>query len=146
MEDLSSGLGDRCRYHARKVIRSSTVNEEPAKPLAYFTIESPIDDVYDQLFSASDNGGLKFGFSASSIGPSDRVQIESGCDFRDYILEGFVKYRLKLELATFGCVLGVGSFGGNRVDAIIPAIKHYLKASNVDAIQMAMADPPPASL
>ena len=122
------------------------MNEQSAKPLAYFTIESPMDDVFAQLFSVSENGTLDFGYCATSIGQSDRSQIESGCDFRDYILEGFVKYRLKLEHATFGCVLGVGSFGDNRLDAIIPAIKHYLKSAKVDAIQMAMADPPPTSL
>jgi hypothetical protein len=129
------------------IYRSFVVNEPSAQPLAYFTIESPIEDVFSQLFSTSGTDGtLNFGFTASSIGPSDRAQLESGSDFRDYILEGFVKYRLKLAPATFGCVLGVGSFGDNRIDAIIAAIKHYLKSAEIEAIQMAMADPPPTSL
>ena len=122
------------------------MNEATARPLAYFTIESQIDDVFTWLFSSTDDGRLTFGFSATSIDPCDKDQLESGMDFRDYILEGFVKYRLRLETATFGTVLGVAAYGDNRVDAIIPAVKHYLRAAQVDAIEMALADRPPPTL
>ena len=122
------------------------MSNQNAKPLAYFAIESAVDVVFANLFSSTDDGHLTMGFSASSLAPSGRDNIESGVNFRDYILEGGVKYRLNLQQATFGCILGVEVFGENRLEYITPSIKHYLKLADIDAKQIAMQDPPPTSM
>ncbi len=74
------------------------------RPLACFTIECPPAVLFDGLFTSSDDGHLGFGFSATSIAPCIRQALNTGADFRDYILEGFVRYRLQLvetDAATF---------------------------------------------
>ena len=123
-----------------------TMNQQTSRPLGYFLIESPVSEVFAQIFAPQDDGRLRFGFSATSMEACDQEELKSGADFRDYILEGFVRYRLRLEKATLGTMLGVGAYDENRRDAISPAIRHYLRTAQVDAIEMALADPPPSTL
>jgi hypothetical protein len=116
------------------------VNEQTATTFARFVFETSFDDVCARLFEANEDGTMKFGFSAKSIGLCDKSLLESGHDFRDYILEGFVRYNLCLQRATFGCTLSIASYDDNRVDAIVPAVKHYFRASHLDARPLALPD------
>lgn len=78
------------------------MTESAARPLAYITIHLPIGDVTRLLIDKNEDGTLGFGYSATSIGPCDHAQLVFGADFRDYILEGFVKYRLQLKPSGIG--------------------------------------------
>jgi len=100
------------------------MTNQSANPLAYFAIESPLETVFLKLFTESEGGVLNFGFSAGSVEPADLQTVKSGADFRDYILEGFVKYRLKLQPATFGCMLGIGEYGATGSNIL------FLQSSN----------------
>lgn len=122
------------------------MDEAAVRTLVVFTIELQFEDVYRRLFSSTDDGRLAFGFSATSIDPCDKAQLELGTDFRDFILERIVKYRLRLERAKFGTMVGVAAYGDHRVDGIIPAVRNYLRAAQIDAIEMALPDPSQGTL
>lgn len=108
------------------------MKETTAQPFAYCTIELPIDDVIASLFALNGDGTLNCGYSARSIDSCDPTKLESGVDFRDYILEGFVSYRLRLQPEAVGSTICIETYGSNRDYAIIPACKHYLKAAKID--------------
>ena len=117
--------------------------QQQSRPLGYFAIESPRSEAFAQLFEQQDDGLLQFGFAATSTTPCEMADLDIGVDFRDYILEGFVKYRIRLMDATFGSVLAVGVYDENRVDAIIPSIIHFCSARDVTIVEMEMGDTPP---
>ncbi len=117
------------------------MENDTSQPFAYCTIELPIDDVIDSLFASNGDGTLVFGYSARSIESCEPTKLESGVDFRDYILEGFVRYRLRLLPATIGSTICIETFGCNRDYAIIPAFRLYLKAAKIDKYAIAMVDP-----
>ena len=113
------------------------------RPLGYFAIESPRPEAFAQLFECQDDGTLKFAFAAKSTSPCEMANLENGVDFRDYILEGFVQYQIRLMEATFGSVLAIGVYDDNRADAIIPSLKHFCRARDVAIIEMEMGEKPP---
>ena len=105
--------------------------ESTARPLAHITIHEPIDDVVAKLITRNEDGSLSFGYSATSVGECNPEQLGAGADFRDYILEGFVKYRLQMVPVESRSLLTVSGYGSNRDCAVVSAIKHYLHAATL---------------
>ena len=114
--------------------------ESTARPLAQITIHEPLDDVAAKLITCNGDGSLSFGYSASSIGECNLEQLGAGADFRDYILEGFVKYRLQLLPVENRCSLNASGYGSNRDYAIVSAIKQYLRAASVVHYEVAILE------
>jgi len=117
--------------------------QQKSRPLVYFAIEYPRKEAFALLFALQDDGSLQFGFAATSTAPSEMIDLITGVDFRDYLLEGFVKYRIRLMDADFGSVLAVDVYDDNRVDAIVPSIKHFCRARDITIFEMEMGPKPP---
>ena len=116
------------------------MTESALRPLANFTIHLPFGDATRFLVDKNEDGTLGFGYSATSIGPCDHAQLLLGADFRDYILEGFVKYRLQLKQSGSSSVLSVSAYGSKRDHAIVPALKHYLRSAGISDYEIALVD------
>ncbi len=114
--------------------------ESTARPLAYISIHEPIEDVAAKLITCNEDGSLSFGYSASSIGECNPEQLGVGADFKDYILEGFVKYRLQMVPEASRSLLTVSGYGSNRDYAVVSAIKHYLHSAAVVQFDVATLD------
>ncbi|AMV31256.1 hypothetical protein VN12_03995 [Pirellula sp. SH-Sr6A] len=116
------------------------MTESTAQLLAHITIHETIDDVAAKLVACNEDGSLSFGYSATSVGECDPEQLSAGTDFRDYILEGFVKYRLQMVPVENCSLLKVSGYGSNRDYAIVSAIKHYLHAASVVRYDVAILE------
>lgn len=116
--------------------------ESTARLLAQITIHEPIDDVTAKLIAWNEDGSLRFGYSAISVGECNPEQFGDGADFSDYILEGFVKYRLQMVPVENRTLLKVSGYGSNRDYAIVSAIKHYLHAASVVHYDVAVPERP----
>ena len=118
------------------------MTESAARSLAEITIHEPIDVVVAKMVACNEDGSLDFGYSATSIGKCNPEQLCAGADFRDYVLEGFLKYRLKMEPIENRSLLTVSGYGSNRDYAIVSAVKHYLQAARVVHYDVATLERP----
>ncbi len=92
-------------------------------------IKGDFQTIVTKLFDIDENGYIRFGYASQSLQTTEMESFLGGLrvEFRDYIMEGFVNYYLKIERIDLGMLLWVEKKGMNRDKYIISAIKHYLK-------------------
>ena len=73
-----------------------------------FAVAGNPDVVLRKLFRLTGDGHLEFGPAGVSTDPvGDSSALPSGVDFRDYVLEGFVRYHLRAVATSAGLRLEV---------------------------------------
>jgi len=93
-----------------------------------FNFSEDSDTVFATLFRNSENGHLNFGLTGKSIDPTSFSEINSNfINFRDYVMEGFVSYSLRLFDAEHGARLEVKVPESPRAKYVEPTIKQYFK-------------------
>ena len=89
-------------------------------------IGSPREILY-KLFTCNSEGHLEFGWSGRSIGTATTEEIlERPVEFRDYIYEGFVKYKLQAKNVENGIKLVIENGGTSQDQYILSQIKFYI--------------------
>jgi len=91
------------------------------------------DDIVRSLFGTDDNGCLTFGFaSARTLEPASPSDLRSSfLRLRDYVMEGFVFYSLRLHESEHGCTLEVKTDDSLRSVHVASALKQYFKSAGV---------------
>lgn len=96
--------------------------------MTVFHLRGEPEAIVNRLFHA-DEGHLRFGSAGRTTTPASLVQVwGDGVEIRDYIMEGFVKYRIRAEKTTDGVQLEVQKFGTNRDQHVDSSVKHYIRS------------------
>ena len=97
------------------------------KIMLTFSIAGDFDTTADALFGTDEKGHLNFGWTGKSAAPSSIHQLcVTPVEFRDYIMEGSLAYRVLLKRVESGAVLEVTLTGTNRDQYVQPQIRHYI--------------------
>ena len=100
-----------------------------------FVIAGQCQDIVGKLFRSEQDRRLTFGWTAQSISPTNLSDIFSApVRFRDYIMEGFVVYTVKVDDMEPGCRLSVVGEGSNRDWSILPQVRHYILAAKMNLV------------
>ena len=100
-----------------------------------FTLNEDVHTLIGTLVEPDANGHLKFGWSGQSIQPADPNDlIEGRVRFRDYIMEGFLAYGVRVEVLTVGSRLTVDGEGSIRDWSIRHQVRHYIKAAGLTIV------------
>ncbi|MEW8185898.1 MAG: hypothetical protein AB2777_20435 [Candidatus Thiodiazotropha endolucinida] len=92
------------------------------------------------LFSESEEGHLTFGMTARSLESATLSQLETdGITFRDYLMEGFVKFGIQLTYLDSRLQMQIKSFGSNRDEFIVSHIKFYISQAGYVATEASNA-------
>ncbi|MCG7945328.1 MAG: hypothetical protein N0C84_03230 [Candidatus Thiodiazotropha taylori] len=96
--------------------------------------------IIGNLFSLNEEGHIAFGLSARSLEPADITQLESSSvDFRDYLMEGFVKFSIRLSKLNDRLKIEIELFGSNRDEHIVPHVEFYISQAGYQATEVVNA-------
>jgi hypothetical protein len=102
------------------------------RPLTIFHLHGDPDAILSRLFHG-DGDHLQFGFRGRTQTPASLAQVWSdGVAIRDYIMEGFVTYRVRADRAGHGVRLEVQKLGMNRDQYVDACVRHYIQSLGVD--------------
>ncbi len=97
-----------------------------------FTFQSDCSTTLPRLFEAGADGHLRFGGSGISLHPATQADLLAGSvRFRDYLMEGFLTYRVRAESLSSGCLLHVEGEGSNRDRFIGPQVQSFIGAAGL---------------
>jgi uncharacterized FAD-dependent dehydrogenase len=92
-----------------------------------------VDNLIKSLFTTNGEGYLNFGLTGKSTKQSEISDLKNNfVEFRDYIMEGFVKYEIQAKPKEHGLELEVKLLGTNRDEYVMHQVRHYLKLAGVD--------------
>lgn len=90
-------------------------------------IDGKPGDIVADLFSVSEEGHITLGLTATSLEPATLNQLETdGITFRDYLMEGFVKFSIQLTNFDSRLQMQIQLFGSNRDEYIVSHLKFYI--------------------
>lgn len=81
-------------------------------PTLIFNIAGSSDDLLRKLFPEDLRGGVLFGPTAYSA--ATRADLGDWASFRDYLMEGFINYDLRVLSDDSGIVIQIRPSGSNR--------------------------------
>jgi hypothetical protein len=97
-----------------------------------FHVGGEPDALIEVIFPADDHGHLLFGFSGRSRVPSYRSRLFSGeVEISDYLMEGFVPYKVSVTRENDGLVILVRKTGTNRDECVDWFVEKYLSAKGL---------------
>jgi hypothetical protein len=109
----------------------------------FFIVGDP-DEIVLALFPTEERGLLCFGFAGHSRVPVGISALEdSGVEILDYLMEGFVPYKVLVQRANDGIRVHIVKSGTNRDQYIDWFVEKYIASKGL-AFQKA-AEPGPAS-
>ena len=124
------GLGiyhvDRFNDVTRGAIWAFFQNERCAMNSTFF-IPGQADQLLDVLFPTDERGLLNFGFAGHSRVPAELSVLEdSGVEIIDYLMEGFVPYKVVVVRASDGIRIHIVKSGTNRDQHIDWFVEKYI--------------------
>ena len=98
-----------------------------------FQIAGDPDRLLETLFPIDGDGFIRFGFSAHSRTPGDRLDLLEGpVEFLDYLMEGFVTYLVSAEREADGIRLVVRKTGSNRDEHVDWFVRKYISSMGLE--------------
>ena len=94
--------------------------------------QAPVDAFKDKFFSLDEDGFITFGWSGRSERPRTLEDLNEWTRFRDYVMEGFVFYDLRLVDDDSYFSLEVRLLGMNRDGYVANNIEFYLNQAEID--------------
>ncbi|MEW8525915.1 MAG: hypothetical protein AB2552_23025 [Candidatus Thiodiazotropha endolucinida] len=105
--------------------------------MSILQIQGDPKTIVDTLFSVDDDGRIVFGSGATSIEATSLEILESkSVMFRDYVMEGFVKYELFFCRQNSAIQLRVKLTGTNRDQYVIPQLKWHVNQAGYEPIDI----------
>ncbi|MEW8032173.1 MAG: hypothetical protein AB2540_12110 [Candidatus Thiodiazotropha endolucinida] len=97
-------------------------------------IKGKPEKIISSLFSESEGGFLDFGFSARSLSPATIEQLEGEeVNFRDYIMEGFVKFTVRVQRLDQALQLNIRCGDENRGRYLISQVEFSVSQVGYEA-------------
>ena len=102
------------------------------RPTMAFDLHGDPDDILSRLFH-TDEGRIRFGFAGCTKAAASLDQLwGDGVEIRDYIMEGFVTYRVRADKTGDGVRLEVQKLGTNRDLYVDACARHYIQSLGID--------------
>lgn len=98
-------------------------------PTLIFNIAGSSDDLLQKLFPEDSRGGVLFGPTANSA--ATRADLGNWASFRDYLMEGFITYDLRMLSDDSGVVIQVRPSGSNRDKYLRSHIRWILRSAQL---------------
>ena len=99
-----------------------------------FAVSGDYLDLLPRLFPKASDGHISFGWAKSTEPVPDLARLADWTAFRDYIMEGFVFYFVRVRALPSGLALEVRLTGSNRDGYVAPSIRQYLRWAEVEAV------------
>lgn len=97
-----------------------------------FLIEGDCRAALARLFEADQDGYLGFGWGGRSVEPASLDDLPARpTRFRDYIMEGFLVYEIRVEDLAPGCLLSIRGEGSNRDQYIRSHARHFITTTGL---------------
>ncbi len=88
------------------------------------------------FLTVDDDKHLRFGWSAVSIHPAKPTDLQTiAYEFRDYVMEGFVSYLIRIQTHSALINFRVGLLGLNRDQYVKPQLDHCFSQAGIAARQ-----------
>ncbi|MEK6236015.1 MAG: hypothetical protein N2C14_15020, partial [Planctomycetales bacterium] len=98
-----------------------------------FAIASDFDVILAALFRPEKSGRLALGWIGRSIHPTTSADLlVAAVDFRDNVMEGFVKFRVQIKREAPGMILVIETTGTNRDQYVPPQIRSYIQQAGLE--------------
>ncbi len=95
-------------------------------------VQMPLDEFKDKFFRLDDNSLITFGWAGHSEQPQVLEDLNDWTRFRDYVMEGFVAYDLRLVDGRSCSRLEVRLLGMNRDEYVANNLEFYLQQDGID--------------
>ena len=102
--------------------------------MPYLLVVGQYEELLRKIFRCDANGHIEFGM-AHSIGPANGIEaLVNRIEFRDYIMEGFVKYFLRVVPVANGLQLEIELTGMNRDKYVLSGVQAYISWAGLSSV------------
>ena len=99
--------------------------------LISWNVGVPRSELLQRVFSESEDGRIRFGWNAWSNRSDASEDLRSWTVVHDYIMEGGVKYEMRITDDNGSSLIEVKLLGSNRDQYVVPHIEFHLKQAGL---------------